>query len=187
MMISGDADQNCNPLHARKMTARLQAANVSGHPIVLDYSRYRGHSPVLPLSERWKRSPTEWRFFATSCGCLCEVEDIPRCLFSLLRAYLRLVQFDFYLAMREFPCVVRQRCGVIRSQQHTCGQLGGIGLRRSRHGLYLVLERSALPTALRGNRVLAEAIRRACTNDDWRPADAVQGTRVGRSRRPRGQ
>ena len=52
MIISGDADQNCNPLHARKMTARLQAANVSGRPIVLDYSRYRGHSPVLPLGQR---------------------------------------------------------------------------------------------------------------------------------------
>jgi prolyl oligopeptidase len=52
MIVSGDADQNCNPLHARKMTARLQAANVSEHPIFLDYNRHRGHSPVLPLSER---------------------------------------------------------------------------------------------------------------------------------------
>lgn len=52
MIISGDSDQNCNPLHARKMTARLQAANVSEQPILLDYSRYRGHSPVLPLSDR---------------------------------------------------------------------------------------------------------------------------------------
>jgi len=52
MIVSGDADQNCNPLHARKMTARLQAANVSEHPMFLDYSRHRGHSPVLPLSER---------------------------------------------------------------------------------------------------------------------------------------
>jgi prolyl oligopeptidase len=52
MIVSGDADQNYNPLHARKMTARLQAANVSEHPIFLDYSRHRGHSPVLPLSER---------------------------------------------------------------------------------------------------------------------------------------
>jgi len=52
MIVSGDADRNCNPLHARKMTARLQAANISEHPIFLDYSRYRGHSPVLPLSER---------------------------------------------------------------------------------------------------------------------------------------
>ena len=52
MIVSGDSDQTCNPLHARKTIARLQAANVSEHPILLDYSRYRGHSPVLPLGER---------------------------------------------------------------------------------------------------------------------------------------
>lgn len=52
MIVSGDADRNCNPLHARKMTARLQAASTSEHPIFLDYSKFRGHSPVLPLSER---------------------------------------------------------------------------------------------------------------------------------------
>ena len=52
MIVSGDADQNCNPLHARKMTARLQAANQSETPILLDYSPHRGHSPVLPLGER---------------------------------------------------------------------------------------------------------------------------------------
>ena len=52
MIVSGDSDQNCNSLHARKMTARLQAANISENPIFLDYSPYRGHSPVLPLGER---------------------------------------------------------------------------------------------------------------------------------------
>ncbi len=52
MIVSGDADRNCNPLHARKMTARLQAANISDHPVFLDYSKFRGHSPVLPLGER---------------------------------------------------------------------------------------------------------------------------------------
>lgn len=52
MIVSGDADGNCNPLHARKMTARLQQANASAHPILLDYSQFRGHSPVLPLSDR---------------------------------------------------------------------------------------------------------------------------------------
>jgi prolyl oligopeptidase len=52
MIVSGDSDQNCNPLHARKMTARLQTANSSQSPSFLDYSRHRGHSPVLPLSER---------------------------------------------------------------------------------------------------------------------------------------
>ena len=52
MIVSGDRDQICNPLHARKMTARLQAATASGRPIVLDYSCQRGHSPVLPFSAR---------------------------------------------------------------------------------------------------------------------------------------
>jgi prolyl oligopeptidase len=52
LIISGDADTNCNPLHARKMTARLQAANTSPFPVLLDYTKFRGHSPVLPLSER---------------------------------------------------------------------------------------------------------------------------------------
>lgn len=52
LIISGDADRNCNSLHARKMTARLQAANVSEGPVLLDYNEFRGHSPVLPLSQR---------------------------------------------------------------------------------------------------------------------------------------
>ena len=52
LIISGDADRNCNPLHARKMTARLQSSNTSKNPILLDYSPFRGHSPVLPLSVR---------------------------------------------------------------------------------------------------------------------------------------
>ncbi len=52
MIVSGDADRNCNPLHARKMAARLQAANSSPYPIFIDYNKHRGHSPVLPLGER---------------------------------------------------------------------------------------------------------------------------------------
>lgn len=52
MFISGDADQNCNPMHARKMTARLQAAANANRPVILDYGQFRGHSPVLPLNER---------------------------------------------------------------------------------------------------------------------------------------
>jgi len=52
MIVSGDADGNCNPLHARKITARLQAANTSENPILLAYTSFRGHSPVLPLSQR---------------------------------------------------------------------------------------------------------------------------------------
>jgi len=52
LIVSGGSDQNCNGFHARKMTARLQAANTSDQPILLDYDPYRGHSPVLPFSNR---------------------------------------------------------------------------------------------------------------------------------------
>lgn len=64
MIVSGDADQNCNPLHARKMTARLQSANVSGRPIFLDYSEFRGHSPVLPLTDRIEALTDRMAFLA---------------------------------------------------------------------------------------------------------------------------
>ncbi len=50
LLISGDADTRCNPMHARKMAARLQAANRSEHPIMLDYKAAWGHTPVQPLS-----------------------------------------------------------------------------------------------------------------------------------------
>ena len=52
LLISGDADTRCNPMHARKMAARLQAANHSGHPILLDYKTNWGHTPVQPLSAK---------------------------------------------------------------------------------------------------------------------------------------
>jgi prolyl oligopeptidase len=63
MFVSGDADQNCNPMHARKMTARLQAATASGGPVLLDYSHCRGHSPVLPLTERINALTDRLAFF----------------------------------------------------------------------------------------------------------------------------
>src|SRR6185437_7902763 len=68
LMVSGDADGNCNPLHARKMVARLQAASASGLPIVLDYSPFRGHSPVLPLSQRVEALTDRMAFLCDQLG-----------------------------------------------------------------------------------------------------------------------
>jgi prolyl oligopeptidase len=70
MIVSGDADQSCNSLHARKITARLQAANSSLHPIFIDYGKFRGHSPVLPLSERIEALTERMAF-------LCEQLELP--------------------------------------------------------------------------------------------------------------
>jgi prolyl oligopeptidase len=52
MLVSGDADSRCNPMHARKMTARLQAATGSNYPILLSYRPEWGHMPVMPLGLR---------------------------------------------------------------------------------------------------------------------------------------
>jgi prolyl oligopeptidase len=68
MMVSGDLDQVCNPLHARKMTARLQAASSSTNPIVLDYNGARGHSPVLPLSMRIEALTDRLAFLCDQLG-----------------------------------------------------------------------------------------------------------------------
>jgi prolyl oligopeptidase len=52
LLISGDADTRCNPMHARKMAARLQAATRSAHPVLLDYKPAWGHTPVQPFSTK---------------------------------------------------------------------------------------------------------------------------------------
>jgi prolyl oligopeptidase len=52
LFVSGDCDDRCNPAHVRKMAARLQERAAQSNAILVDYSRERGHSPVLPLSVR---------------------------------------------------------------------------------------------------------------------------------------
>lgn len=52
LFISGDADTRCHPMHALKMTARLQFATTSDRPILLDFHEKRGHAALLPLAER---------------------------------------------------------------------------------------------------------------------------------------
>ena len=48
LFITGDGDTRVAPLHARKMTARLQAASGSDRPILLLYDTKSGHSGGRP-------------------------------------------------------------------------------------------------------------------------------------------
>src|SRR5271157_858772 len=52
LLMSGDGDTRVDPLHARKMAARLQAATVSDQPILLRYDTQAGHSGGLPVSKQ---------------------------------------------------------------------------------------------------------------------------------------
>jgi prolyl oligopeptidase len=52
MFITGDADTRVAPLHARKMTALLQAATGSDNPVLLHYDTKAGHSGGTPTTKR---------------------------------------------------------------------------------------------------------------------------------------
>jgi len=50
--ITGDADTRVAPLHARKMTALMQASTGSDEPVLLRYHTTAGHSGGQPVSEQ---------------------------------------------------------------------------------------------------------------------------------------
>lgn len=52
MIVSGDADTRCNPMHARKMVAHLQAATRSECPVLLHYQEAWGHFPAQPVHRK---------------------------------------------------------------------------------------------------------------------------------------
>ncbi len=52
MFFSGDNDTRVDPLHARKMTAEIQAANGSNRPILLHYSLKGGHSAGVSVTQQ---------------------------------------------------------------------------------------------------------------------------------------
>jgi prolyl oligopeptidase len=51
LFITGDSDTRVAPLHARKMTALMQAATGSGRPVLLHYDTHAGHSGGTPIGK----------------------------------------------------------------------------------------------------------------------------------------
>ena len=62
MLVTGDGDTRVAPLHARKMTALLQAATGSSNPVVLLYDATAGHSGGRPVSATIEEITAELRF-----------------------------------------------------------------------------------------------------------------------------
>jgi prolyl oligopeptidase len=52
LFVTGDSDTRVDPLHARKMTALMQAATGSGKPILLHYDTKLGHAGGKPVSKQ---------------------------------------------------------------------------------------------------------------------------------------
>jgi prolyl oligopeptidase len=67
-MATGENDGRVNPMHSRKMTARLQAASASGRPVYLSINRRAGHGIGSALSIRVNQSADYLAFLYDQLG-----------------------------------------------------------------------------------------------------------------------
>jgi prolyl oligopeptidase len=68
MFFTGDSDTRVAPLHARKVTARVQAANAGDRPILLHYSLSGGHSSGVSLTQEIQDETDELAFLWNETG-----------------------------------------------------------------------------------------------------------------------
>jgi prolyl oligopeptidase len=67
LFMTGDSDSRCDPMHAVKMTARVQAANSSDSPILLRFDRQSGHAGT-PMSKSVQEYTDIWSFVFWQLG-----------------------------------------------------------------------------------------------------------------------
>ena len=68
LITTGESDSRVDPLHARKMAARLQAATSSGRPILLRVESRAGHGQGKPLSKSLDEWTDTWTFLFAELG-----------------------------------------------------------------------------------------------------------------------
>jgi len=68
MFFTGDSDTRVDPLHARKMTALMQAASGSGRPVLLHYSLAGGHSAGVSVDQQIQDDADQITFLWTETG-----------------------------------------------------------------------------------------------------------------------
>jgi prolyl oligopeptidase len=70
LFVTGDADTRVAPLHARKMTALVQASTGSDRPVLLHYNTKAGHSAGLPVSQIIEDQTDELSFLFWQLGVM---------------------------------------------------------------------------------------------------------------------
>jgi prolyl oligopeptidase len=68
LFLTGENDHRVNPMQSRKMTARLQAANVSDHPILLRTTASAGHGIGTALNEQIEQTADVLSFLFDQLG-----------------------------------------------------------------------------------------------------------------------
>jgi prolyl oligopeptidase len=72
LFITGDSDTRVAPLHARKMTALVQASTASDRPVLLKYDTKSGHSGGTPVSQRIEDQTDTFAFLMWQLGMVGE-------------------------------------------------------------------------------------------------------------------
>src|SRR6202023_372167 len=68
LFLTGENDHRVNPMQSRKMTARLQAANASDHPILLRTTASAGHGIGTALNEQINQTSDVLSFLFDQLG-----------------------------------------------------------------------------------------------------------------------
>jgi len=68
LLATAESDTRVDPLHARKMTARLQAATASDRPVLLRLEARAGHGAGKPISKILDELTDTWTFIANEVG-----------------------------------------------------------------------------------------------------------------------
>jgi len=66
--MTADTDTRVNPLHTRKMVAKLQAYNSSDNPILLRTEIKAGHGFGKPISKLVEELADKWAFIYHQLG-----------------------------------------------------------------------------------------------------------------------
>jgi prolyl oligopeptidase len=68
LLATAESDSRVDPLHARKMAARLQAATASPHPVLLRLEARAGHGAGKPLAKVLDELTDTWTFIFHELG-----------------------------------------------------------------------------------------------------------------------
>ena len=68
LLATAESDTRVDPMHARKMTARLQASTASGHPVLLRLEARAGHGAGKPLAKVLDELTDTWTFVFSEVG-----------------------------------------------------------------------------------------------------------------------
>ena len=75
MFVTGDSDTRVDPLHARKMTALLQASTGSEKPVLLHYDTKSGHSAGKPVNRQIEDQANQLAFLMWQLGVSAPAAD----------------------------------------------------------------------------------------------------------------